>query len=49
MAGEFSLYRSGGDVYSVDEVRHRLGQSGWRVRDQRPLAGAQSLITAEAP
>lgn len=46
-AGEF--YRmAGGDVYSADEAQAWLAETGWRLLDHRPLAGAASLIEAEA-
>jgi len=48
MAGEFAAHLRDGDVYSVDEVRHWLGQTGWRFVEHAPLAGPQSLIVAEA-
>ncbi len=48
MAGEFAAYLRDGDVYSVDEVRDWLGQTGWRFVEHVPLAGPQSLIVAEA-
>jgi SAM-dependent methyltransferase len=48
MAGEFAAHLRDGDVYSVDEVRDWLGQTGWRFVEHVPLAGPQSLIVAEA-
>lgn len=35
-----------GDVYSVDEVRGWLDQTGWRCLEHAPLAGPQSLVVA---
>lgn len=48
MAGEFAAYLRDGDVYSVDEVRNWLPETGWRFVKHTPLAGPQSLIVAEA-
>jgi SAM-dependent methyltransferase len=48
MAGEFAVHLADGDVYSVDEVRGWLAQTGWRVDDHRPLAGPQSVVVARA-
>lgn len=48
MAGEFLLTPGGGDVYSVDEVRQWLHETGWKAVDHKPLAGPASLIVAEA-
>ncbi len=48
MAGEFAVHLRDGDVYSVDEARDWLPDSGWRFVDHTPLAGPQSLIIAEA-
>lgn len=46
-AGEF--YRlTGGEVYSVEEARAWLADTGWKLRDHRPLQGPQSLIEAQA-
>jgi SAM-dependent methyltransferase len=47
MAGEFALFSDEGDVYSEDEVRDWLADSGWTAVERRPLAGPQSLIVAE--
>ena len=47
MAGEFAV-QLGGDVYSVDEVRAWLENTGWRFVEHRPLAGPMSLVVAEA-
>jgi hypothetical protein len=48
MAGEFAVHVRDGDVYSVDEVRAWLAETGWRFRSHLPLAGPQSLIAATA-
>ena len=48
MAGEFAVHVPEGDVYSVDEVRGWLPDTGWRFEAHQPLAGPQSLITALA-
>ena len=49
MAGEFLAYSEDGDVHSAEDVMTWLAEAGWRVRDQRPTAGPQSVIVAEAP
>ena len=48
MAGEFAVHLENGDVYSVDEVRGWLDESGWRFAEHRELAGPQSLVVATA-
>jgi len=48
MAGEFAVHTPDGDVYSVDEMRGWLSETGWRFIEHVPLAGPQSLIVAEA-
>ena len=48
MAGEFLLTPGGGDVYSAEEARDWLQETGWRQLDFRPLAGPASLIVATA-
>jgi SAM-dependent methyltransferase len=48
MAGEFAVHVPEGDVYSVEEVRSWLPETGWRFDTHQPLAGPQSLITAVA-
>jgi SAM-dependent methyltransferase len=48
MAGEFAAHLRDGDVYSVDEIRDWLPQTGWRFVEHAPLTGPQSLIVAEA-
>ena len=49
MAGEFAVHLRNGDVYSVDEVRDWLTETGWRFSRHAPLVGPQSLVVAEAP
>ncbi len=48
MAGEFAVHLRSGDVYSVQEVRGWLGQTGWRFVEHAALVGPQSVIVAEA-
>jgi ubiquinone/menaquinone biosynthesis C-methylase UbiE len=48
MAGEFAVHLRNGDVYSVEEARGWLDETGWRFIRHAPLAGPQSLIVAEA-
>ncbi|MDQ3810457.1 MAG: acetylserotonin O-methyltransferase [Chloroflexota bacterium] len=48
MAGEFLVITGEGDVYSEQEVRGWLGETGWELLERRPLAGPVSLIVAEA-
>lgn len=48
MAGEFAVHLRNGDVYSVEEVRGWLEDTGWRFIRHAPLAGPQSLVVAEA-
>lgn len=48
MAGEFLVVGGNGDVYSVDEVRVWLEQSGWRFMEHKPLSGPVTLLVAEA-
>lgn len=48
MAGEFLVVGGNGDVYSVEEGRAWLEQAGWHFVEHRPLAGAASLLVAEA-
>ncbi len=47
MAAEFLMFTGEGDVYSEEEVRGWLGETGWRTLEHKPLAGPQSLIVAE--
>lgn len=48
MAGEFAVHLRHGDVYSVEEIRNWLSQTGWRFVEHVALAGPQSVIVAEA-
>jgi SAM-dependent methyltransferase len=48
MAGEFLVVGGNGDVYSVDEGRKWLEQSGWRYVEHKPLSGPVTLLVAEA-
>lgn len=48
MASEFLVATGEGDVYSEEEVHTWLQQSGWHYVTHLPLAGASSLIVAEA-
>jgi hypothetical protein len=47
MASEF-LLAVGGDVYSTNEAKAWLHQTGWNALEHTPLAGPASLIIAEA-
>jgi SAM-dependent methyltransferase len=47
MAGEFLVTPGGGDVYSVDEGRAWLEDSGWSVAEHVPLGGPASLLVGE--
>lgn len=47
MAGSFLLRSGEGDVYSEEEVRGWLQDTGWRPREHKPLAGGASVIVAE--
>jgi SAM-dependent methyltransferase len=48
MAGEFLVVGGNGDVYSVEEGRDWLKQSGWRYLYHKPLDGPVTLLVAEA-
>lgn len=48
MAAEFQIYSGEGDVYSVEELNQWLHETGWSFVEHKPLAGAASLIIAEA-
>jgi SAM-dependent methyltransferase len=48
MAGAFLVDTGVGDVYSEDEARQWLAQSGWEALKRKELAGPVSLIVAEA-
>ena len=47
MAGEFLVITGEGDVYSEDEARGWLQETGWRALERTPLAGPISVIVAE--
>ncbi len=47
-AGEFLVMSGEGDVYSVEDVREWLQDTGWKFVDHKPLTGPQSLVVAEA-
>ena len=44
---EFLVFSGEGDVYSEEEARGWLHESGWRAVERTPLAGALSLLVAE--
>ena len=48
MSGTFLLTSGEGQTYSEQEADDWLGQTGWRKRERKPLAGPSSLIVAEA-
>ena len=48
LAGEFLVMAGEGDVYSEREVRGWLYTGGWQPLQSSPLAGAWSLLVAEA-
>src|SRR5262249_792669 len=48
MAGEFAAHEKHGDVYSVEEGRAWVDETGWRFTGHESLAGPFSLIVAEA-
>ncbi len=48
MAGEFLVVGGNGDVYSTEEAKVWLSESGWRFLEHRPLAGPASLVLAVA-
>jgi hypothetical protein len=47
LAGEFFVFSGEGDIYSEEETRGWLQESGWRAVERKPLAGALSLLVAE--
>jgi SAM-dependent methyltransferase len=47
MAGEFAVHLRDGDVYSVDEVRGWLEDTGWGFVEHVDLVGGQSVVVAE--
>jgi hypothetical protein len=48
MSGEFLVMGGEGQAYSEQEADHWLQQTGWRKHERMPLAGASSVIVAEA-
>jgi hypothetical protein len=48
MAGEFQTISGEGDVYSADEVKGWLKESGWRAVDHVHVDGPLSMIVADA-
>jgi SAM-dependent methyltransferase len=48
LAGEFLVIGGEGDVYSEEEVRSWLLQTGWRFVGHTPLADSRGLVVAEA-
>jgi SAM-dependent methyltransferase len=48
MSGEFLVMAGEGQAYSEQEADAWFGQTGWRKLGRKPLAGAASLIVAEA-
>jgi ubiquinone/menaquinone biosynthesis C-methylase UbiE len=48
MAGAFLVDTGVGDVYSEDEARQWLAQTGWQALERKELAGPVSVIVAEA-
>lgn len=48
MSGEFVTISGEGRAYSEQEADEWLSETGWRKLERRPLAGASSLIVAEA-
>jgi len=47
-AGEYLVIAGEGDVYSDEEVRAWLLDTGWRPLERKPLAGPTSVLVAEA-
>ncbi len=48
LAATYLMLAGDGDTYSVDEARPWLEAAGWRFVEHRALAGATSLVVAEA-
>jgi SAM-dependent methyltransferase len=46
MAGQFLMSGGEGDVYSEDEMRDMLADTGWVMSGRRPLTGPASLVVA---
>jgi hypothetical protein len=47
-AGEYLLIAGEGDVYSEEELREWLLDTGWQPLEHKPLTGPTSLLVAEA-
>jgi phospholipid N-methyltransferase len=47
VAGTFLISTGQGDVYSEEEVRGWLQETGWQMLERKPLAGPASLIVGE--
>jgi len=41
-------HQTEGDVYSTDEGKVWLEETGWKLVEARPLAGPQSVVIGEA-
>ncbi len=48
LAAEFFVITGEGDVYSEEEASNWLQETGWHTLELKPLAGAVSLLVAEA-
>jgi ubiquinone/menaquinone biosynthesis C-methylase UbiE len=48
MSGEFLVMAGEGQAYSEQEAEHWMRKTGWRKLERKALAGATSLIVAEA-
>jgi hypothetical protein len=48
MSGQFFLVSGEGQSYSEEEADGWLKRTGWREHEMKPLAGAISLVVAEA-
>jgi SAM-dependent methyltransferase len=48
VAGEFAVHEAEGDVYSFDEGKAWLQETGWKLVETHPLAGPQSVLIGEA-
>jgi ubiquinone/menaquinone biosynthesis C-methylase UbiE len=48
MSGEFLVMAGEGQAYSEQEAEHWMRETGWRKLERKALAGATSLIVAEA-
>jgi hypothetical protein len=47
-AGEYLLMAGEGDVYSEEDLREWLQETGWRPLEHTPLTGPTTLLVAEA-